>query len=181
MRRIDRKLLQKLESWKDRDAFPGGGEDWDAPHVDDVCELVEAVGELLLTPKYEVMPLENATENQRYAFCLAEYSSAVQNDGLVNGVIVNNTEYIPIIEAAANKHKSKSLQALIAKIREEVPAEFFKLDGDGLAEKLEEHESIVETLEEFAESEEHEQVRCEAMRLAAVIALSNPDEFFKPA
>ena len=172
-------LLAKMSNWTDRTVDPPEG----TAESEAFAEVIDQLSTLLwINDDGETHALDEVTENQRQAWCLISYVSAIPCDGMCIGVLVNEPEILEPIRRAATDMKSKPVLDLLARIHKIVPKSFFELqDSDERYEWMEKNEKKGDLLEELGESDLGEEARCDMGRLAVIIALDHPDEFFKAA
>ena len=172
-------LLSKMSNWIDRSVDPS----LDTVEFDGFASIIEGLSTFLWSnDEGEIHSLDEVTESQRRAWCLISYVNAIPFDGLSVGVLVNQPEIMKPIELAASEMKSKPVLDLLVKIRKKLPSNFENMtDHDERMRWLEENEKKADALEELGESDLGEAARSDMGRLAVIIALDHPDEFFKAA
>jgi hypothetical protein len=180
MKLLNRKLMSDLVVWTDRSVIPPWGTKQEQEINNAVCELNSEIEAACFDEDGERLPESELTMNQRRALALATFSSAVPADGLAIGVLVNQPELIKAVLDAAHATKSKVITEQLEKVNKLLPASFWKFaDVDARYEWLTKHQNVDEALNSIEESQEFEAAREDMMRIAAIIALDNSDEFFR--
>ncbi len=179
MKKFDRNYFETLARWKIRAKPPTPkGAVWDAYE----CVLSE-LGDVVYSDGYGTKRFDKKlTVNQRHALRLVECFRSIQNDGLVIGVLVNDPSLFLAIEGVAKSAKSKPLAHMAKHVRGLLPARYFSMkNNDAQFAWFEKNEAKANKIESYTDKKAGEAAQQEMLRLAVIITLDHPDEFFKAA
>lgn len=179
MKKFDRNYFNALAKWKIRAKPPvPKGAVWDAYEG-----VLSELGDIVYSDGYGTKRFDKKlSDHQRQALRLVECFRSIQNDGLVIGVLVNDPHLFLAIEGVAESAKSKPLAHMAKHVRGLLPARYFSMkSNDAQFAWFEKNEAKANKIERYTDTKAGEAMQQEMIRLAVIIALDHPDEFFKAA